>query len=256
MPRVSDLRFKIKLMCGAFRLKSDEEFAKAIGVTAGTVSDYLKDGLDEVPEIRIEAIAKLIARRLPGRITPELARIALLSDLGSFQLAIAPYPASAFGNLLHRTAPSVHVAMYDRSSGRALGAFDDEPPPIDPKKIIPAKTRYELSVSRQRPGAFLVILIQCALGWHFAVPRDPEPVRISPDGSAREPERGLKFPTDGPHTFHAFVIQARLPPSIISFADQPSPLNPADLDAFAIDLESRGTKFAMGRLSVFVKAES
>jgi hypothetical protein len=257
MVHIKDLRFKINLMCGAFRLANDAAFAEAIGVRPSTLSDYMKEGLNDVPDSRLDAIAELIASRLPGRLTPELAKIALLSDLSSFQVAIAPYPASAFGNLLDRTKRSFDISIHRRDALQGVAMYDDEPPPIHLDYVLPAGARFEFSVARQPPGAYLVIFSQSTAGWHFAVPREAEPVVIGADGAARAPKRGLRFAGEGGiYTFHAFVVQAALAPSIICLAGQQSPLTPADLDAFAVELNARGTRFAMGRLTVFVETDA
>jgi hypothetical protein len=256
---IEDLRHKITLARGAFRIVSDADFAAELGVSAQALADYLSDrgkGRDDVPPARLDAFAELLVRRLPGRLTLDQARLAWCADLKSFQTAIAPSPASALSNLLDRTRSTVEVTLHPRGSGRSLGMLDDEDALDVTIERLPADLRFELGFRGGRSGALVVALAESVIGWHIAVPRRAQIVTIGAERFVRAPQTGLRFSREGGlYVFHAFLIDSAQAPSLLARSDKVTPLGPDDLNAFAVELADpvRTKAFWTGRLSVFVE---
>lgn len=253
---IRDLRQKILIVRGAFRIASDGEFARLIGINPTTLAGYMSDkaaGIDDVPADRVDTMAAFLADRMKGRLTFEHAHLAWRADLESFQLAVAPFPDSMFGKLLRTTPTSLPLSLHLRAR---RGAHDDEALPLDPEiERLPALSSFTLKV-KARHGAYLVILMQSVHGWHLAAPRTPEPLRIGASGLIEAPPSGLRFfPEGGLYRFYAFAIVSDHVPKPLLRVEISAPLEESERNAFAVDLADRShTKsFALGRLAVFVE---
>lgn len=252
---IRDLRQKIDLVKGALGLAEDRDFAAAIGVRPQRIDDDLSDrgqGPGWIPAARLEAMTALLARERPGRFTLEQARLAWRSDLTSFEIALAPYPDNAFGQLLDRTLPTLTMRLHEQPV-RGFDLGDAGPPPDPAIEFFPADRPFQIYVEAQ-PGRLLVVVTESHRGWHLAAPRDPEALVIGSEGHILAPPRGLLFPLDGGiHTFYAFAVEALGPPGILARAQRQEPLSTDERVAFAVDLQDplRTRRFELGRLIVF-----